>query len=137
MRECEVFIALQETKQHIKAVKEYQKGGALKVVPQLSYAKAATGKSGSVTQSNQQKAQEEKTNTQSSGQTNVIGKNSNTGAVDKKIQQLVDTVERLQEEQQQLRAQNSLLIQMLIGMMSQHLGMDFAAEHLKAAGLSG
>ncbi|ORY93676.1 hypothetical protein BCR41DRAFT_365574, partial [Lobosporangium transversale] len=122
MRECEVFIALQETKQHIKAVKEYQKGGALKVVPQLSYAKAATGKSGSVPQSNQQKAQEEKTNTQSSGQTNVIGKNSNTGAVDKKIQQLVDAVERLREKQQQLRAQNSLLIQMLIGMMSQHLG---------------
>ncbi|KAG0283254.1 hypothetical protein BGZ98_006407, partial [Dissophora globulifera] len=39
MRECRVYQEMQKTKEHMRAVKEYQRGGALRVTSQQSFAK--------------------------------------------------------------------------------------------------
>ncbi|KAF9339810.1 hypothetical protein BGX26_009222, partial [Mortierella sp. AD094] len=41
LRECEIHQENLKTRAHIRAVKEYQKGGPLRITPQRSYAHAA------------------------------------------------------------------------------------------------
>jgi hypothetical protein len=126
-RECEIYKEVMKTKEHVKMVREYQKGGALRVTSERSFAQMATGM-------NQKAAKATPTNTES--KTNTSDATKLNTAVDKKINMLTDTINRLQEQQQQMAAMNRVLMQLVITMMSNNMGMTLPAELLVAAGLS-
>ncbi|KAG0010512.1 hypothetical protein BGZ80_001428, partial [Entomortierella chlamydospora] len=115
-RECEIYIAQRATRAHIKAVKEYQKGGHLRIIGQKSYAEIATdsktknaeskiGQQQQQPQPHQQKEEENKA-TQHNATTKLLN------SMEKKISQLHETIHRLQEEQQQVTHMNSVLMSM-------------------------
>jgi len=145
MKECNVFKELQKTREHMRAVKEFQRGGALKVTSRKSFAVVAGGNENKDSGNQQPKEQEtqktqgqQQTTAKQSGMDNNItpAQTKQSAAVDKKINQLTETVERLQAEQRQLVQQNSVLLQLVVTMMTQHLGVTIPAEQLVAAGLS-
>ncbi|KAF8918801.1 hypothetical protein BGZ58_004775, partial [Dissophora ornata] len=134
MKECNVFKELQKTREHMRAVKEFQKGGALRVTPRKSFAAVAGGNENKDSGNQQQQQTSAKQSGSDSNTTSAQTRQS--AAVDKKINQLTETVERLQAEQRQLVQQNSVLLQLVVTMMTQHLGVSIPAEQLVAAGLS-
>ncbi|KAI8595308.1 hypothetical protein EDD21DRAFT_359151 [Dissophora ornata] len=121
-------------KEHMRAVKEFQKGGALRVTPRKSFAAVAGGNENKDSENQQQQQTSAKQSGSDSNTTSAQTRQS--AAVDKKINQLTETVERLQAEQRQLVQQNSVLLQLVVTMMTQHLGVSIPAEQLVAAGLS-
>ncbi|KAF8953809.1 hypothetical protein BGZ46_003133 [Entomortierella lignicola] len=142
-RECEVYIELQTTRAHIKAVKEYQKGGPLKITGQKSYAEMAMGNkaknAGNKERQHQQQTQQQPTQHQQKEDSNAAQQNATNkllNTMEKKISQLHDTIHRLQEEQLQVTQMNSVLMSMVIQMFSQQMGITIPKEQLQAAGLS-
>ncbi|KAF9343663.1 hypothetical protein BGX26_005398, partial [Mortierella sp. AD094] len=159
-RECEIYQENMKTKAHIRAVKEYQKGGPLRIAPQRSYAQTAKGKGPSDTESNrttgqqqqqgqeqkqqqqqrqeqrqqQQQQQQKKSEENRNVQQETVNKQNNT--MEKKINQLNETIIRMQEEQQQTSQMNSVLMSIVIQMFSQQMGITIPKELLLAAGLS-
>jgi hypothetical protein len=139
-KNCEVFIERMNTRAHIKAVKEYQKGGPLRVINRsTSYAQAATPVRTQKTVNQQQQQQQQglavppKTEEKKSGINSAT--NSTLTNMEKKIGQLNDTIIRLQEEHRRVSQMNSMLMNMMIQMFSSSMGLTIPKEQLQALGL--
>jgi hypothetical protein len=144
-RECPIYIEQKRTRDHVKAVKEYQKGGLLRVTNQRSYAQIASNSNNTsqrtsvpvppVATSQQQKTTAEPTPTdEKSVQQTTTNKHLN--AMEKKITQLHETIAHLQEEHHKVSQMNTLLMSMVVQMFSQNMGITIPKEQLQAAGLS-
>jgi len=149
-RECGVYKEVLETKAHMKAVREYQRGGGMKVNPLRSFAQVAgnssTDRNENKQQQNTAQPRQEKQNTnhgqtstqsqtQTQAQTQAQTKYNND--IDKKFNQMNATIERLAEEQRELHAKNTILMQLVIAMISNGMGTSVSPELLAAAGLGG
>ncbi|KAG0346574.1 hypothetical protein BGZ54_005185, partial [Gamsiella multidivaricata] len=147
-RECSIFQEHQRTKAHIRAVKEYQKGGPMRVTTQKSFAQITKGSGADNVQGNEhqgQQQQQQQPQQQPAQQQQQQGGNStvnNTStikqnnALEKKVTQLQETIVRMQQEQQQVAQTNQLLMSIMIQMFSQQMGITIPKEQLLAAGLS-
>ncbi|KAF9343363.1 hypothetical protein BGX26_005859, partial [Mortierella sp. AD094] len=163
LSECEIHQENLKTRAHIRAVKEYQKGGPLRIIPQRSYAQMAKGKGPSDTESNgmtgqqqqqqeqrqqqqqeqrqqkqqeqrQQQQQQKKSEDNRNVQQETVNKQHN--GMEKKINTLNETIIRMQEEQLQVSQMNCVLMSIVIQMFSQQMGITIPKELLLAAGLS-
>ncbi|KAF9368244.1 hypothetical protein BGX21_006713, partial [Mortierella sp. AD011] len=85
-------------------------------------------------QQQEQKQQQKKSEDNRNAQQETVNKQNN--AMDKKINQLNETILRMQEEQHQISQMNSILMSMVIQMFSQQMGITIPKEQLMAAGLS-
>lgn len=147
-RQCPVFEERLKTKEHIRAVKEYQKGGALKVTKQISFAQMAkndnqsnnqesrpSGQSQADTDAKQtQEKQTQETHSQEKQEHKAHGQHM--GKMDKQITELQRTIVRMQEEQQKMAQTNQVLMTILLQVITQQNGITLPKELLAAAGLS-
>ncbi|KAG0041139.1 hypothetical protein BGZ83_002298 [Gryganskiella cystojenkinii] len=119
----------------MRAVSTYQKGGALKVVSNRSFADILQGKQNHNTQ--EQKHQETQSKERQEQQSNAKKQEQHHHqAIDKKLKEQSDTIIRLTEEMRTMREQNSTLMQLFIIVVSQTSGINIPPELLKTAGLS-
>ncbi|KAF9950689.1 hypothetical protein BGZ72_007679 [Mortierella alpina] len=140
-KECDIYKEVLKTKEHVKMVREYQRGGPLRVTKERSYASLAGG-----SDAQQQMSQQQTGTEQATVSTQQAAKETSKGTavpvtqhkgIEKKMNELKDTIDRLHEVQQQLMAQNQVLMQLVIAMLSNNMGVSVPAETLMLAGLSG
>lgn len=139
-KDCEIFKEVLKTKEHIKMVREYQRGGPLRVTKERSYASLAGGSSNAQPESQQHKGTQqpiEATQQSTKAPANVtIEPAMQPKGLEKKMTKLMETIDRMQEEQHRLASMNQVLLQMVITMISSNMGMSLPAELLVSAGLS-
>ncbi|KAG0196191.1 hypothetical protein BGX28_010454 [Mortierella sp. GBA30] len=140
-RECEIYKEVLKTKEHIRMVKEYQKGGALRVTKERTFAEMAGGSNSAVAGKQQQNGGTQHV-TKTAATERKMDKEETTAQpkfvsnMEKKMNTLMETITRLQEEQQKMAAMNQILMQMVITMVSNNMGMSLPTELLASAGLS-
>ncbi|KAK3818511.1 MAG: hypothetical protein J3Q66DRAFT_400025 [Benniella sp.] len=147
-RECGVYKEVLETKAHMRAVREYQRGGGMKVSPLRSFAQVAgnssTDRNENKQQQNTAQLRQEKPDT-NHGQTSTQSQTQSQAQTqaqtkhiienDKKINNMNATIERMAEELREVHAMNKLLTQLVITMISNNMGSSVPPELLAAAGL--
>ncbi|KAF9555306.1 hypothetical protein EC968_009017, partial [Mortierella alpina] len=138
-KECEIYKEVLKTKEHVKMVREYQRGGPLRVTKERSYASLAGGSNHTQSGTQQQHGKENAaTAVHQPAATKVTTESTpQPKGWEKKMNELNTTIDRLAAEQQKLMAQNQVLLTMVISMISNHMGMSLPAELLQLAGLSG
>ncbi|KAG0352913.1 hypothetical protein BGZ54_002515 [Gamsiella multidivaricata] len=129
-------------KEHIKAVKEYQKGGALKVTKQQSFAQIASGSGTGTNQKDGQngRTQQQQQQQQQKQQQQQQQKNQGQQGVDDRLitalVNLQETITRMDERQRELTEQCSALTAIVLHMMQENKASAVPKEMLQAAGLS-
>ncbi|CAO3570247.1 unnamed protein product [Mortierella alpina] len=143
-KECEIFKEVLRTKEHVKMVREYQRGGPLRVTKERSYASLAGSNNNAQSGTQQQNGTEKPTTATAPAQQQTAASTSgtaDTGSLFKKWEkttnELQETIVRLQAAQQELAARNQLLMQLILHMLAQNMGMSTPPELLMQVGLSG
>ncbi|KAI1315835.1 hypothetical protein EDD11_000269, partial [Mortierella claussenii] len=133
-RECAAYQERLSIKEHIRAVKEYQKGGALKVTKQRTFAQIAssngTETNQKIVQNGQTHQQQQKQQQQNHGQQGVDDRLITT------LMSLQETINRMDQRQRELTEQCSALTAIVLHMMQENKGSTVPKEMLQAAGLS-
>ncbi|KAF9276709.1 hypothetical protein BGZ68_009831 [Mortierella alpina] len=139
-KDCVVYEERMKTREHYKMVREFQRGGPLRVTKERTYASMAGGNTTAEQMGTQQIGTEQRaavTQPHSTANTGTKEQTQQQKGFEKKMSELKGTIDRLRSEHEELIALSRLLMKLVIEMISKNMGMSLHAEELVMAGLSG